>query len=260
MGRFSKAISSPRVNIALFVIAAILLLISVVGGTQAALSYYSDTYLARLNVSNIGVTLLENDEPVAWRDYAGDDEWDTPSVEVEHRLLHNMLSDGERLQIGREYPERLQVQNTGEINQFVRVKLYKYWEDADGNKVNVVSPDLIRFNAAAGNGWLVDEEETTVERMVLYYNRALSAGEITPQFSSSISIDPSVVNLVTQEKTTEQEDFKTVTTIITKYDYDGLRFCLEAEVDAVQEHNVQDAVLSAWGKDIVVNNGILSLG
>ena len=40
--------------------AAILLLASTVGSTQAALTYYSDNYIAQVNVSNIDVTLLEN--------------------------------------------------------------------------------------------------------------------------------------------------------------------------------------------------------
>ena len=43
------------------------------------------------------------------------------------------------------------------------------------------------------------------------------------------------------------------------YDYDGAQFCIEAKVDAVQEHNAEDAVWSAWGKRVTVDNGTLSL-
>ena len=35
--------------------------------------------------------------------------------------------------------------------------------------------------------------------------------------------------------------------IRTDYEYDGLRFVIEAEVDAVQTHNGADAMRSAWG-------------
>ena len=46
----------------LLVAAAVLLLASTVGSTQAALTYHSDNYIAQVNVSNIDVTLLENGE------------------------------------------------------------------------------------------------------------------------------------------------------------------------------------------------------
>ena len=49
------------------------------------------------------------------------------------------------------------------------------------------------------------------------------------------------------------------TTITTAYDYDGLQFCVEASVDAVQEHNAEDAILSAWGRKVSISNGSLSL-
>ena len=36
------------------------------------------------------------------------------------------------------------------------------------------------------------------------------------------------------------------------YDYDGASFVVEAEVDAVQTHNAQSAIKSAWGVDVEV--------
>ena len=50
-----------------------------------------------------------------------------------------------------------------------------------------------------------------------------------------------------------------VNIITTTYDYDGLQFCVEASVDAVQEHNAEDAILSAWGRKVSISNGSLSL-
>ena len=42
--------------------------------------------------------------------------------------------------------------------------------------------------------------------------------------------------------------------------YDGYSFQVEAEVDAVQTHNAQDAIKSAWGVDVdVAANGDISL-
>ena len=49
------------------------------------------------------------------------------------------------------------------------------------------------------------------------------------------------------------------TTITTIYEYDGARFCVEAKVDAVQEHNAQDAIWSAWGRRVnIAEDGTLS--
>ena len=51
----------------LLIAAAILLAASTVGSTQAALTYYSENYSAEVTVSNIGVTLLENEIQVSRR-------------------------------------------------------------------------------------------------------------------------------------------------------------------------------------------------
>ena len=39
-----------------------------------------------------------------------------------------------------------------------------------------------------------------------------------------------------------------------EYTYNGYKFCLEAEVDAVQMHNAEDAIKSAWGVDVTVSD------
>ena len=43
-----------------------------------------------------------------------------------------------------------------------------------------------------------------------------------------------------------EEDGNVITTI---YKYDGVEFHVDVEVDAVQTHNAQDAIKSAWGVD-----------
>ena len=39
-----------------------------------------------------------------------------------------------------------------------------------------------------------------------------------------------------------------------EYTYNGYTFTLDAEVDAVQTHNAKDAIKSAWGIDVSVND------
>ena len=50
------------------------------------------------------------------------------------------------------------------------------------------------------------------------------------------------------------------TVITTKYDYDGKKFVVKAEVNAVQTHNAADAIKSAWGVNVSVGgNGSYSI-
>ena len=47
---------------------------------------------------------------------------------------------------------------------------------------------------------------------------------------------------------------------VTTFNYDGVKFNLEAEVDAVQTHNAADAIKSAGGVDVnVAGDGSISL-
>ncbi len=251
-------VASPIVTVVLFVAAVGLLLGSSIGGTRAALTYYSETYTSRIQMYDIGITLVENDKEISWRNYssAGDGTWD----EGPGDLLKEMLAEGEALALGKKYQENLKVRNTGSINEYVRVNIYKYWLDADGEKLRDLSPALIDLNLVnLGTDWIEDEGARTTERTVLYYNKLLYAeGEgvsETPLFADSLIIDDSIAKKVSQKTETNGN----YTTITTTYDYDGVSFRIEVEVDAVQEHNAEDAIWSAWGKRVTVNDGILSL-
>ena len=253
-GKIKKFITSPAGTLGAFALAAGLLASSSIGGARAALTYYSETYTSRVQMYDIGVTLLENDKEISWRNY--DSRKDNGSwLEEKGVLLENMVPEGEKFKIGVWYPEELKVMNSGTINQYVRVSLYKYWLDENGEKVQTLTPDLIDLELQTDNGWMIDEESSTDERTILYYNRVLETGETSPAFAGRLKIDQSVTAKVTQttEKTANGSK------IITTYDYDGVQFCIEATVDAVQEHNVEDAVWSAWGRTVTVNDGILSL-
>lgn len=248
----------------LLAVAAVLLIASTVGTTQAALTYYSENYLAEVTVSNIGVTLLENDQEISCRNYLQENEWDTRGGE----LLANLTS----VTLGKTYEERLSVKNSGAIDSYVRVILTRSWqydrnpedEKVEYEKDTTLSPELIELNLLTGeNGWIVDESASTAERTVLYYTEILPAydkdhpgAEETPDFSDTLRIDPSVGTKVIK---TESADGKTV---VYTYEYDGYKFVIEAEVDAVQTHNAVDAIKSAWGVDMELaedGSGSLSL-
>ena len=230
----------PLAAIALLAAAAVLLAISGTQTARAALTYFSQDYAAQVQMYDIGVTLTENGQDVSWRNYTQrDDVWN----ETTGTLLQNLLPAGEQLQLGRSYPEAIAVRNTGSIDQYVRVKLYTYWTNADGSKNTELSPDWIDLHLTEGSGWVEDTSARTAERRVLYYTNILPTGAAAPALS-----DTRTTNAAGQ------------TVITTTYDYDGVRFNLEAEVDAVQTHNAADAILSAWGVRVnITNDGRLSL-
>lgn len=238
MGKFRKVVSSPRVTLVLFVLAAALLLFSGIGGARAALTYYTDSpFTAQLAVSSIGVTLMENGEAVAADGSVG-------------TLLGNMLSQGESLKPGKAYDEVLSVYNSGAIAQYVRVSIYKYWQDADGKACDL-SPALIELGLT-GSGWVVDDSASTPERTVLYYTSVLPAGEVSTPLSDTLTISDMLATKVTAAENADG-------TYTITYDYDGVSFHVEAAVDAVQSHNAQDAILSAWGRNVTVSGDTLTL-
>ena len=161
-------------------------------------------------------------------------------------LLENLLGEGEKFTPGKTYDEEISVQNSGNIDTFVRVILTKSWKDGDGAKDTALSPDLIELGLNEGSGWIQADVESSPERVVLYYSRALAPGESTEALCDSIRIDESIAQDV--------EEVREGNTIRYIYKYDGYSFALDAEVDAVQTHNAEDAIKSAWGVDVTVSD------
>ena len=208
-------------TVALLSASVVLLAGSTVGSARAALTYYSENYGAQVEVSNIGVSLVENDKVISKRDYASNGKWD----EATGDLLTGLKE--EKIVPGKQYEEAIKVTNSGSIDSYVRVILKKSWTNKEG-----------------------------VKDTILYYTGILPAGKSTPALSDTLTIDGSIATKVKQD-VTEKDGYKTITTT---YAYDGYNFQLEAEADAVQTHNAQDAIKSAWGVDVDVDgNGNISL-
>ena len=233
-----KSSYNRRVTYVLLALALILIFGSAVGSTRAALTYYSENYTAEIKVSQIGVSLAENGRIVSRRDYDGDN-WKTES----EPLLTNMLGENEKLSLNKLYEEKLAVRNTGEIDEYVRVRIYKYWTEGDSDKrLNTLSPGLIKLNLTHGDEW-VNPDGNTFDRecTVLYHKGPLPVGA-EAEFADTIAIDKKVA----EEFTTVDKGNGIVETV---YKYDGVEFHVNVEVDAVQTHNAQDAIRSAWGID-----------
>lgn len=240
--------SFPKKTAILLAASAVLLLGSAVGSTRAALTYYSENYSAQVDMSHIGVTLLENGEPVSHRNY--DDNGNLSESEP-GVLLENLLGEEEKFTPGKSYQEELRVQNSGDIDTFVRVILTRSWQDADGNKDVSLDPELIELDVLEENGWILSTDPSSPERIVAYYSRILPAGSTTTDLIDSLRIKPEIATDVTR---VEEGN-----TIRYEYKYSGYSFTLEAEADAVQTHNAEEAIKSAWGVDVTVNGDTLSL-
>ena len=237
-------------TVALLYASVVLLAGSTVGSARAALTYYSENYGAQVEVSKIGVSLVENDKVVSKRDYNSNGKWD----EATGDLLTGLKE--EKIVPGKQYDEAISVTNSGSIDSYVRVILKKSWTNKEGEKDTTLSPDLINLNFPKGSGWVVDKKASTKERTILYYTTILKSGSKTNPLCDKLSIDGSIATKVKQD-VTEKDGYKTITTT---YAYDGYNFQLEAEADAVQTHNAQDAIKSAWGVDVNVDgNGNISL-
>ena len=232
-------------------LAVILFLFSAVGGARAALTIFSDDYVTEFSMYHIGITLNENEKPLAWRNYSNES-W---TVNGDAKLLGGISG----FKYGTTYDEKLSVTNSGSIDEYVRVTVYKYWTDENGNKRTDLDPNLIKLNFLLDNGWVLDKAYSTdPERTVLYYTKALGTGETTPFFTDTVTVDGSIKNYVTQ---TEEKNEDTGYTVVTNhYLYDGKEFCIEVQADGVQTHNAEDAILSAWGRKVTVSDGTLTLG
>ena len=265
MNKFKKIITSKAFSAAAFAVGAGLLIFSSVGGTRAALTYYSENYTSQVSMHDIGVTISENGKAISYRDYVPNSDY----VWNQQRgaLLVDMVPDGEEIKLGVEYPEVLNITNSGmdpenSINTYNRVIIYKYWIDKNGVKLANLDPDLIELKYVnIGTDWIIDQECSTPERTVLYYTKLLKTGETSSNFTESIKINDMLATKVTQTVGDRYDaDGKHYKTLTTTYEYDGTSFVVEAVVNAIQNHNAEQAAKSVWGREIeIAADGTLSL-
>ena len=224
--KVKQFLTSPKATVVLFVLAAALLLGTTIGGTMAALTEETGFYTAGVELYNIGVSLIENDTAVE-----------------DGVLLKNLIPEGEVLKLGVPYKEALAVGNTGAIDEYVRVKVYVYWLDPKGKKTQSVDPETIGLHFVESGGWTIDKNSSTEERTILYYATPIAPDEKSTPFTDTLTIDSKIMDKATQTVSKNGA----YTTITTTFDYDEYTFQIRAEVDAVQTHNADEAIQSAWG-------------
>lgn len=265
MKKLRSFFRSPMGTLFTFMLAVLFLMTGTIGGVRAAPQIFNENSgYGGIQLDAIGVSLIEKTgdnaaEKVGSRDYSRDYSNDSTSKEdfVEdgsHVLLAKLLGSDDKIQLGRKYSEQLHVKNTGNIPEFVRVTIYKYWADSNGNKTEAtdkLSPDLIDLHLVTGSEWIEDTRpgSKTRERTVLYRTSVLSPTEESGIFADTLTIDSKIIDLVDikTSTTTTTSNGHTITESVTWLAKDGYQFWIEVEVDAVQNHNAKDAVRSAWG-------------
>ena len=238
MKKFREFLSKPAVTAVLFALALLLLGSSTVAGARAALNIQSEYYNSEVELYDIGVALIEKQADDSFKVVAGKNALMGKTSQIGAAIK----ADGKLLP-GKTYSEVLAVRNTAEINEYVRVSVFKYWQDANGNKVPEMNSEWIKLGFVTGNGWTIDESSTTEERTMLYYGTDIAPGMDTTPFLSTVTIDDTVLTKVSQSTSVENG----VTVIRTTYIYNGNRFCIDVIVDSVQDHNAEQAKISAWG-------------
>ena len=216
---------SPKATVVLFVLAAVLVGFGGINAILAAPRIESADYRAQVQLTSMNVAVIENGNV----------------IDGDGAMLKRFAGQGAAdFKIGQSYDEVISVRNAkrpsstneGEgIDEYVRVSVYRYWTDENGKAVDL-NPAFIKLNFLTENGWTIDEEASTPERTVLYYNDVLPVGEETKPFADKLTIDSAVATAVSGGA----------------YSYDNVQFHVKVTADAVQSHNGKEAMTSAWGR------------
>ena len=74
-------------------------------------------------------------------------------------------------------PTSVKVQNTGDTDVYVRVRVVTYWEDSKGNPVALTSPEINFVDGQYNKGaWIYDPDNQT-----FYYKASIKEGQTTAE-------------------------------------------------------------------------------
>ena len=264
-------------------------------GTRAALTYFSNDYTAEFSLDHLHVHLIENGKDVCHGEndiytvHRGDSNDGSMAEDakkkekyrgnlVEYLGYKNDTHKGDtaaykigtpgKVEPGRTYKEEISAENGSNINQYVRLTVRKYWVKG-GKKDTTLSPELIKltYNGEAYStaAWKLNSKESTRETQTFYLKKMLPGNDEqrrSPLLFNELTIDESVLDKdnVTRTESTTKDGNKTITTYTYSYDYDGYTFYIEADVQAIQTHNVNDAISALWGvSNVTAKNGVVTV-
>lgn len=260
-----KRSKMSRHTTALIAAAMLLLAGGTVTGTRAALNIQSDYYRAQFYLNHLQIHLIENGQDVC----GGENTLDGES-KVTGRLATSLGYESDdklgSVEPGKAYTEEIAAKNGSDIDEFVRLTVRKYWAQTDENgkivkkdgvivKSGMLNPSQIHlmYNGADGYNtaaWAENVSERTEESSTYYYRTDLDADATTELLFDQVMIDKNIVQLgkINESK----QGNKTIFTY--EYKYDGCVFYIEADVQSIQTHNINDAIMSQWGVSNVTGN------
>ncbi len=212
---------------------------------RAALNVTSDDYDMDLSLEKrFEIQLLQNDQPIGTKN-------DVASEEAK------LFTSIQKPEPGKPYKDDvIAVKNNGTAEEYVRVIVRKYWTEpqksdeqpsSDGVKKDLsLSPDLIELKAS--KGWTVVADADREETSVYYLKRPLAVGE-TVRLFDYLRISPTVLSKSEMTTDEQKQENGKVTVITYSYKYNGFKFNIEAEAQALQTHNSEEAIRSVWGID-----------
>ena len=264
-----KNVKFSKRTTALIVAAVLLFAGGGVAGTRAALNIQSEYYRAQFYLNHLQIHLLENGE-----DVCGGENDLNGKAKVTGRLATSLEYEDENnlgtVEPGKVYREEIAAKNTSDIDEFVRLTIKKYWvkteegkvvmKNGEPEKADQMDPNWIHlmydgeetFNSSA---WMKNSAEETAESCTYYYKTDLNGGADTAPLFDQIKIDGKVAEIgktIPEETVAADGTKKTVYTY--EYKYDGCAFFIEADVQSIQTHNINDAIKSQWGVQNVTGN------
>ena len=275
-------------TLALLAATAVLLGSGSYTGTRAALQYFSEDYRGGFKLQHLQVHLLENGDDVChgantkYTVHRTDGSNPTKQDKYVGNLVEYMgyknddhsgnsaaykIGSPGKVIPGKKYEERIAARNGSDINEYVRLTVKKYWVNSKDNntrkKDTSMDPGLIKLSyggtAYNSSAWAINSKEHSKESDTYYLRKMLKGGETSADLFDTLQIDASVYDLGDVKTTTTHTD--TNKTVITyEYDYDDFTFYIEADVQAIQTHNVNDAIGSLWGvSNVSASNGTVTV-
>lgn len=271
----------PIILACLFFATFILLSITTVNATRAALNEKAENNDVTMTLNYIGVSLEEctdgnNYSQISYKTWSGDNWSEGGSGKLSSDKL-GALKSGVK-----DYRIRVSANEVSTINEYVRVVVRKYWTKTGANGASEkdfsLNPNFINivFNTETNDKgtWILDPSYSkNSECKILYYDTPIGPegneekfAQVTSDVIKGIGLNDTAKdakeNTVSikdyYKKTVTKEDNKTITTY--EYLYDGKSFVIEIEADAVQVHNAVPAIKSAWGIDVTKTGDKISLG
>lgn len=248
---------------ALLLAAALFLIGGSAAGTRAALTIADETFTGHFYLNHLQVHLIENGEDVCGGDNTLDAEGKMENARLATALGYEDEDNLGKVVPGKKYTEEIAAKNGTDIDQFVRLTVRKYWvvtddegkviKDDEGKvqKNTELSPSLIHLTYGTGDdynssAWVENPQERTTESRTYYYRTDLDAGATSALLFDKVSIDASVADELVDPDPEPIVEGDTKTYIY-EYKYDGYAFYIEADVQAIQTHNINDAIKSQWG-------------